>query len=514
MFLDIKKNIYMKNIAWYFRFCVLTLCCVMAGCSDDDNTPQKPTFPELQKINCEVGQTTEIEFEASADWKLTSSSLWCQFIIDDEAMNSCSGTAGKQKVEIQINDNASELNKAYKAEISLWMNGFSNVIFEVTRPTEGYHLVLKDEKGNIFTEENPLTISYDGKESYSVEANFDWKFSKWPEWMSASTSSGAAGDNSRKISPAIASGHTKNANTGVLTFVNAEGEELVKVPVKYEGIPEDKIEFSTGTNRWNWSFSADGKTYASSSGTSGSTTWLDAPLPLTVVAKADNYKIVCLEVVGGLYKHVDAKNWYEVSDAKNGSIQITAAANKGEDERKGCLMIFPTVIYNQIGDNKFDEMVIPNGVMNTSYEDKYTAIEYKQSGAPIGFKIMDESDNRIPVTALTEEGMTEDQLEAKYGVSNVYRLTLNQAYNRLAAEAIGFSGAYCMVNTTFSEGANWTGVSVESSWKGGKFSIASIPADATGEMIIAVQDGNGFRHGVLIVCMKTVSTAVKMKRSK
>ena len=118
MFLDIKKNIYMKNIAWYFRFCVLTLCCVMAGCSDDDDTPQKPTFPELQKINCEVGQTTEIEFEASTDWKLTSSSLWCQFIIDDEAMNSCSGTAGKQKVEIQINDNASELNKAYKAEIS------------------------------------------------------------------------------------------------------------------------------------------------------------------------------------------------------------------------------------------------------------------------------------------------------------------------------------------------------------------------------------------------------------
>jgi len=71
-----------------------------------------------------------------------------------------------------------------------------------------------------------------------------------------------------------------------------------------------------------------------------------------------------------------------------------------------------------------------------------------------------------------------------------------------------------MVNTTFSEGANWPGVSVESSWNGGKFSIASIPADATGEMIIAVQDGNGFRHGVLIVCMKTVSTAVKMKRSK
>lgn len=502
MFLDIKKNIYMKNIAWYFRFCVLTLCCVMAGCSDDDDTPQKPTFPELQKINCEVGQTTEIEFEASTDWKLTSSSLWCQFIIDDEAMNSCSGTAGKQKVEIQINDNASELNKAYKAEISLWMNGFSNVIFEVTRPTEGYELVLKDQNGNVFTKENPLTISYDGQESYSVEANFDWRLTKWPEWMSASTSSGVAGDNSRKISPAIASGHTKNANTGTLTFVNEKGEELANIPVKYEGIPEDKIEFSTGTNPWKWSFSLSGTQYSSGGGTSGSTSWIDGPMPLGVVAKDDNYKIVLLKQDTNGYSRIISDGWYQVTDDHKGAIQIATDANVGDETRAGCLLVFPMAVYQIIGDNKFDEIVLPQGQIASDYE-RYGAIYFSQAASQ-GFNISDYDSGKLFKATKIADAASD----------NAYELVLDKkAYGSLTIVINGYSSSYVnLPASSVTKSDTWSGISVNGAMNS-TFYIENIP-DAVGSVRIEISD-NGTIYGVLIVKIQDdlVSTT-KMKLRK
>lgn len=72
----------MKNMKYYLQFLVFTLCLSFIACSDDDENKTKPIFPDLQKIEGVVNETTQIEFEATSSWRLTSSALWCKFVIE------------------------------------------------------------------------------------------------------------------------------------------------------------------------------------------------------------------------------------------------------------------------------------------------------------------------------------------------------------------------------------------------------------------------------------------------
>ena len=90
----------MKDIMkYYLQLIVLMFCLFTSACSDDDETVT-PVFPDLQKIECAVGDTKTLTFEAADNWILTSSSLWCYFEQDGERTFVCSGNAGKQPVTI------------------------------------------------------------------------------------------------------------------------------------------------------------------------------------------------------------------------------------------------------------------------------------------------------------------------------------------------------------------------------------------------------------------------------
>ena len=87
----------MKDKIYFLRFVVLAFCLVFVACSDDDDKKQgDPIFPEVQKISCAVGETVELTFNANMNWKLSSSALWCKFVVGGELMNSCSGETGEQ----------------------------------------------------------------------------------------------------------------------------------------------------------------------------------------------------------------------------------------------------------------------------------------------------------------------------------------------------------------------------------------------------------------------------------
>ena len=90
--------------------------------------------------NCKVGDTKTLTFEATDNWILISSSLWCYFEQDGEQTFTCSGGVGEQTVTIHISDDATELMKSYKAELTMTMAGSRQVIAEVTRPSTGYEL--------------------------------------------------------------------------------------------------------------------------------------------------------------------------------------------------------------------------------------------------------------------------------------------------------------------------------------------------------------------------------------
>ena len=55
----------MKDIIkYYLQLIVLMFCLFTSACSDDDETVT-PVFPDLQKIECAVGDTKTLTFEAA-----------------------------------------------------------------------------------------------------------------------------------------------------------------------------------------------------------------------------------------------------------------------------------------------------------------------------------------------------------------------------------------------------------------------------------------------------------------
>ena len=84
----------MKDIIkYYLQLIVLMFCLFTSACSDDDETVT-PVFPDLQKIECAVGDTKTLTFEATDNWILISSSLWCYFEHDGDQTFTCSGGVG------------------------------------------------------------------------------------------------------------------------------------------------------------------------------------------------------------------------------------------------------------------------------------------------------------------------------------------------------------------------------------------------------------------------------------
>ena len=159
----------MKDIIkYYLQLIVLMFCLFTSACSDDDETVT-PVFPDLQKIECAVGDTKTLTFEATDNWILISSSLWCYFEQDGEQTFTCSGGVGEQTVTIHISDDATELMKSYKAELTMTMAGSRQVIAEVTRPSIGYEVrAFNADKSVMYTEENPFVINFDGTDILEI----------------------------------------------------------------------------------------------------------------------------------------------------------------------------------------------------------------------------------------------------------------------------------------------------------------------------------------------------------
>lgn len=58
----------MKDIMkYYLQLITLVFCLFVSACSDDDETTT-PVFPDLQKIECEIGDTKTLTFEAADNW--------------------------------------------------------------------------------------------------------------------------------------------------------------------------------------------------------------------------------------------------------------------------------------------------------------------------------------------------------------------------------------------------------------------------------------------------------------
>lgn len=504
----------MKDMKYYFRFLILALCVSFAACSNDDDENQKPVFPESQKIECAVGDTKELSFEASSDWVLTSSALWCTFVVDGENSFSCSGSAGKQTVTIRISNDATELLKSYKAELTLMMGGEKQVIYTVTRPMTGYEInVFNADQSVLYTKENPMLKSFDPNETFVITANTDWVVES-TEGINLDVQYGAAG-NTVKVKASLNPGFKKEAWEQELVFKNQKNEVIATLPVKYNGIPEDRIEFPNPV-KGEVVYSYDGFTYKVGEDKH------NAPLSINITAKDDKYVWAYVE-----YKEIydesswsyeyectlmsENDSWFWVDDDSKGNVTMNATMNRG-DKRTGYLLIFPKAKYDKIKNN-FETLVFSKSNGITAECEENIAVNFAQEAnisLTTGFKITDANNNplldeygdQIPTYSYKDmTGSTEEEVIAKFGTANVSILTLpkSQDYSNILFIPNGYTG-YGFELETYDNGANtlWPGVSVES--YGTKGSVAGLAPNVSGDksMVIKVLDG-GKIFAVLLI---------------
>lgn len=510
----------MKNIKWLLgAFSMLLAMTTFTACSDDDDKLEVPVFPESVVLNCQPGEneSAELVFTANQPWTLASSKLWCKFSVDGELQNSLAGKAGEQKVQIIATDDVWDFENSL-AEITLSMGGQTQAIAVVNRSANTRDLKMYQDIEHPFGEENPATLKYSvvgiSLENISVVANFDWEIQRYPEWISIDGKYrvGKAGKTS-----VIALDFAENADVrypleagdinNKIVFVNKDGQEYsIEIPVAYEGMPEDAVQFPMNT--YGWTFSQDGSQYWTASLSGEEVEKKEAPMKLQVITRDDEYKTVCLsfDEKWGYTPLNERSTWIypekDEQDVRNISISVRSneedmmTGNSG-DPRKGMVLVLPSKKYEELG-----------GDMNNLFDDLDGFIELKEQYAQyILADFTQEGKAAIEKGGFTIEGLPEDEGPVKldeadpdkYGTSNVWVVALNhtQAYESLQVTVVGYS--YSVPECT----NLWTGARVES-WGGNMWglTVPAYPEAQTPPMVVTIkeyaQDDMNMQHGEIV----------------
>lgn len=384
------------------------------SCSDDDNEGNKTVvFPELANISSAAGETTELSFEASADWELSSNAGWCKFQNGEFLESLIYGKAGKQTVTIMTSADGQNYNEDAVAEITLKMGNASQVIYKVTRAKREYaDLVVSDEAGNIYDRTHPLTIKGNTATSpvYTVikaqaESGVKIGFTN-PEWLSYVIDE-KAGTYQFTFNTANTSGlnpkYPITGNSYTLTFVTEDATTAktdkvrkVEIPVVYEGLQRDAIGISP--TYLNALASVTGKELSDDTG-------ILEQMQSTVTVYNDEFETVIFAATKEVndegeeeftYDFNTTVNWLHAvtgTGSNKDKVTVTADTNRETAERAATVMIFPKAVYDEIkGDwagNLIDEST---GDIKASYAGNImtsiTQEGWQEQGERIGFQAL------------------------------------------------------------------------------------------------------------------------------
>ena len=384
------------------------------ACSDDDNEGNKTVvFPELANISSAAGETTELSFEASADWELSSNAGWCKFQNGEFLESLIYGKAGKQTVTIMTSADGQNYNEDAVAEITLKMGNASQVIYKVTRAKREYaDLVVSDEAGNIYDRTHPLTIKGNTATSpvYTVikaqaESGVKIGFTN-PEWLSYVIDE-KAGTYQFTFNTANTSGlnpkYPITGNSYTLTFVTEDATTAktdkvrkVEIPVVYEGLQRNAIGISP--TYLNALASVTGKELSDDTG-------ILEQMQSTVTVYNDEFETVIFAATKEVndegeeeftYDFNTTVNWLHAvtgTGSNKDKVTVTADTNRETAERAATVMIFPKAVYDEIkGDwagNLIDEST---GDIKASYAGNImtsiTQEGWQEQGDRIGFQAL------------------------------------------------------------------------------------------------------------------------------
>ena len=402
----------------------MAVAVVVVACSEDEGAPVTPSFPEEEQIlSVKAGESVDLVFEASMDWKLYSSTLWCRF---SNGMTSISGQAGKQTVQVSVNEEMLSYGEM-QAEITLKQGDMEKVIAKLTRQGEG--LWVTDANGNYFSEENLIPFFYReiGKGvDINFTTNYDWTVEEYPEWLVVNEAPlKGLGFRPGNISVTVKNEFSAFAKKGDIKVKRTGTDDFVNIPVNFYGI--DRV--SSDKNAWGgWTFNSDGGKYSTSNSMTGESDEFDAPLVMqNVLVNGNDYEVLYFEEqIANQYVLVDNQDaWMslKVNQQQNSELkeaQLSVKNNEGNRERSGVVMIMPKDTLGFIGR---DNLLTSSGVF-TDCADKYVLIAISQKSAFItssDFEVI--SDSQEPIMVLKVDSPSDEDIEY-CGTNNIYKVRL------------------------------------------------------------------------------------------
>ncbi len=488
----------MKNLRFYLGFVALAAGLAFSGCDKDDDA--KPVvFPEKKEVVVSAGESTVISFDATSQWTLTSSAIWCKIEDGSEKVSSLQGKAGRAEVKIHISDEARDSNTA---ELTLKMNNESKVIYVITRPAKALVFkVFNADKTQELGEGNPFVQLYDGSGKFVVVTEIDWKVETTANIDFSQTVAGGKPNVEVVVSPALGANVElrKNGWDSQLVFKNIGGETVKVVPVRYDGMPESVIEFSHRGNELEVvEFTYEGDKYKDGSAN------VDGPFKFNVAARDDKYTHVYIEYFEEMndageyefenYVLAEDECWFTVTDDKKGGFVLSTQENMGK-LRNGFLMVFPTSVYDKVKNNFEKSVFSTTEGINKNYE-QYIAVIVKQAANPAmasgftvtdqeGTPLFDENGEELELTSYRDgSDKSDEEIIELFGTTNVHILSLplGTAYDYIVAAPKGFTGYYVTADIV----QGWAGVELVESDDIKTVTITGIGEQTKGEKSLQI----------------------------
>ena len=424
----------MKHFKIRFWVLMLTAVAVAVSCNKGNDITPDP-IPTLNDIECKAGDKPTFEFTASHDWHISSDALWCKFYTSAGPVQDMSGKAGKHYITLQISD-LSIKDAETEATITIKMGGASQPLVTVKRAAKELTLKIKDANGK--TSET-IELGYDEWKEFSIEANFSFAATDFPDWVELGTKEGSnivsgivgdAGESLTACARIVTNGEREcypiAANDSTcITFADAEGKVSFRIPVVFEGMGEDKLTFTAPTaDTFGWEVSLDGKEFRQVGETDEETTTLSNSLNYNIASRNKEYTVLLIEKVikRGISSYVIGAEWMHFN---NGKLTVDAT----DATRYGMAVALPNGIYNTIKSdihNNLFELDYTSGVgLPTLKNDyiNYVLIEFTQhdfveQGAFEGMYVYHSLTTLdIPATPYTDSAIM-----AEYGVEEAYEV--------------------------------------------------------------------------------------------
>lgn len=452
----------MKRFNFTLTFAILLSSVLFFSCSKKDEVL---VFPELIEKEFAPNSEGEFTFKAGADWTLASSTTWCQFVDEDgELVQTLDGSYGDQTIKFKVNAVGASFDKVDVAEFTIVMENQTKVIYKLTRTSKKYEITVLNEAGIAITEQNPIVVEYGKSIKFSVNGNFEWAVTEKPEWVTFTGAISGTSDVKLDLVASVTEGLVKSAQTGVIYIGSQADPKKYAIAVKYDGISADKIEFSvTSHDNERYYFAADGLTYTYFANSEDTGVKHNAPFPITVFARNDEYTVVCLKYNNFGYDIMQSyESWFTVADDSKGKLTVSASANPSK-ERFGAIIVLPKQVAATMGgdyskvldksdDNYWD--------IATKYN-AFVALKVKQKGEVGGFTVTSNGQT-LPVVQMDKTTAT-----ATYGTDNVYTLTLaNKSYDEIVIKPKGLSKWESVYPESYWKGVNtlWSGVEAGNTW--------------------------------------------------